>query len=126
MSVPDEAVDRRAGGATLRVPFVARCMLRFADGREDVGLTANVNELGAYIAAENLPRVGEALECRFTVAPGMGETRVTGRVAWINPRSPRVAGALPVGFGLQFEPVGEDQQRALEGVVRAYLSDTSA
>ena len=52
MSVPDDVVDRRARGATLRVPFVARCTLRFSDGRRDLGLTANVNELGAYIAIE--------------------------------------------------------------------------
>jgi hypothetical protein len=126
VSAPDEATDRRARGATLRVPFVARCTLRFADGRRGLGLTANLNELGAYIAAEPLPQVGEVLECRFAVPPHRSEICATGRVAWVNPRSPRVAGALPVGFGLQFEPVGEDQQRALEGVVRAYLSDTSA
>lgn len=116
--------DRRARGATLRVPFVARCELRFPDGRLESGLTVNVNELGAYVAAEILPRVGEAVECRFAVAQDPGQIRAAGRVAWVNPRSPRVAGALPVGFGLHFDAVTDAERHALESVVRAYLSDT--
>ena len=123
MTASGEVGDRRARGATLRVPFVARCTLRFPDGRRDSGLTVNVNELGAYIAAETLPHVGESLGCRFALPSNPGEVRATGRVAWINPRSPRLAGALPAGFGLQFDPVSEAERRALEGVVRAYLAD---
>jgi len=126
VSAPDEATDRRARGATLRVPFVARCTLRFADGRDELGLIANVNELGAYITADVLPQAGEGLECRFAVPSNPGEIRVTGRVAWVHPRSPRLSGSLPIGFGLQFDPVAEPDRQALERVVRAYLSDTSA
>jgi Tfp pilus assembly protein PilZ len=125
VSGPDPGVDRRARGATLRVPFVTRCDLRFPDGRRESGLTVNVNELGAYVAVEALPQVGEAVECRFAVTQGPGQIRATGRVAWVNPRSPRLAGALPVGFGLQFDGVSDAERHALEDIVRAYLADRS-
>lgn len=125
MSHSDQPPDRRARGATLRVPFVARCSLRHEDGREELALTANINEAGAYIAADALPRLGERLDCRFDVPGNRGELQAVGRVAWVNARVPRASGALPIGFGLQFESLTEPQREALERVVQAYLSDAS-
>jgi len=108
------------------VPFVARCTLRFEDGNEAAAMTVNVNALGAYIAADSLPRVGEALQCRFPLPAPQGEARATGRVVWVNPRAPRVAGALPVGFGLQFEALSEPERLAVERIVHDYLADSRA
>jgi Tfp pilus assembly protein PilZ len=113
--------ERRVNGL-LRVPFVHRCALEFDDGRrDDEAFLVNINVLGAYVARDLLPRLGQEVSCCFAV-PG-NEQRVTlaGVVAWLNPRQQHPVHSLPPGFGLKFRDISGLERRRIEQVIEDYL-----
>ena len=59
MGIPgdDQRTGRRSSGL-LRVPFVRRCALAFADGRQGGALIVNINTVGAYVTARRPGRRG--------------------------------------------------------------------
>jgi hypothetical protein len=113
------------------VPFVRRCALRFADGREGSALLVNINTVGAYIAHDDLgpaaaeseiaPRVGDVVSCRFGLPDREGVVDLKAVVTWVNERQAHPVHSLPPGFGLIFREVPPDAHAAIEAV----MSDTS-
>ncbi len=122
MTLPlDPASDRRLQG---RVPFVRRCTLRFADGRQGSALLVNINTVGAYVAHDDLgpsaaereasPRVGELVTCRFGVPDRADELALQAVVSWVNERQAHPVHSLPPGFGLTFREVPPGVVSAIE------------
>lgn len=120
----DSAPDRRLQG---RVPFVRRCALRFADGRQSHALLVNINTVGAYVAHDDLgpaatapeivPRVGDVVACRFGLPDREGEVDLKAVVTWVNARQVHPVHSLPPGFGLTFREVPPAAQSAIEAVL---------
>ena len=86
LAIPPEGprAERRSSGL-LRVPFVRRCSLSYADGRTTSAFIVNINVLGAYVARDDVPiaapaakagarRRGKAASAEAAaVAPAPGE-----------------------------------------------------
>jgi hypothetical protein len=134
MGIPgdDEQNGRRSSGL-LRVPFVRRCALEFEDGRTQAGFVVNINVLGAYVTRDDvaappgeagrpgLPRLGEAVSCRFLVPGRQLEIRVQGAVSWVNVQQQHPVHSLPPGFGIRFEGLSDADRARIEEVVADYL-----
>lgn len=117
----DQQVGRPARGL-LRIPYVRRCTLAFADGRTAEGYLVNINVLGAYIAVDEMPTLGESVTCRFREPDREREIVLTGSITWVNARQQHPVHSLPPGFGLKLQPLPEADQRAIEEAVEAYIA----
>jgi Tfp pilus assembly protein PilZ len=114
------AVERRNNGM-LRVPFIRRCAVAFDDGTSASTFTVNINVLGAYVARDQMPRLGQAVTITFP-APGRdAEVVLQGVVTWLNPRQQHPVHSLPPGFGVKFDALGPEDRRTIEGVVEDYI-----
>jgi len=114
------AEERRAGGA-LRVPFVRRCSVEFEDGATASAFIVNINVLGAYLALDEMPKLGRRVVCRFRLPDTEQEIAIEGVVAWTNPRQQHPVHSLPPGFGVGFRGLGDEHRSRIEGIVRDYL-----
>src|SRR5262249_2794724 len=95
------APERRTG--MLRVPFIRRCAVAFDDGTSATTFTVTINVLGAYVARDQMPRLGQAVTISFP-APGRdAQVVLTGAVTWLNPRQQHPVHSLPPGFGVKFD-----------------------
>jgi hypothetical protein len=112
--------QRRSAGL-LRVPFVQRCELQFDDGARDEALIVNINVLGAYVARDHAPRLGQALRLRFGVPGRTGAVEAQGAVAWVNGRQDHPVHSLPLGFGVRFVGLGDEARRRIEAIVGDYV-----
>jgi hypothetical protein len=112
---------RRSSGL-LRIPFVQRCHLRFEQGSEASAFMVNVNVLGAYLAYEEQPLMGEAVECRFSLPGNEIEIVAGGVVAWLNPQQSHPVHSLPPGFGVRFERLTEWDKDRIAEMVRRYVA----
>lgn len=117
----DQQIGRPARGL-LRIPFVRRCALAFADGRTAEGYVVNINVLGAYIAVDEMPSLGESVTCRFREPERDREIVLNGSITWVNPRQQHPVHSLPPGFGLKLHPLSEDEQRVIEDAVEDYIA----
>lgn len=106
------------------MPFVRRCTLDFGDGNAPTAFLVNINILGAYVAPDKLPRLGQQVSCRFGLPDSEQEIEVCGVVAWLNPRQQHPVHSLPPGFGLRFERLSAENQRRIEGIVVEYVART--
>lgn len=120
MAEPGGQTDRRSSGL-LRIPFVRRCFLDFDDGRSTSAFIVNINILGAYIAIDPMPRLGQAVSCRFSLPDSEREMKVMGVVVWQNPRQQHPVHSLPPGMGLRFEELSPEDRRRIEGLVEEYV-----
>jgi Tfp pilus assembly protein PilZ len=117
--------EQRRSSGTVRVPFVRRCTVELEDGgRCDVFLV-NINTLGTYVAADELPRLGLGVTCRLRVEETSREIRLEGVVAWTNPRQQHPVHSLPAGFGVSFRGLSDDARAYIEKVVGDYLARRS-
>jgi len=112
--------ERRAGGA-LRVPFVRRCSIEFEEGETASAFIVNINVLGAYVALDDIPPLGQRVMCRFRLPETEQEIAVDGVVAWTNPRQQHPVHSLPPGFGVGFRGLSDDHRSRIEQIVREYL-----
>lgn len=113
---------QRIARGMLRVPFVRRCALAFEEGREVSAFIVNINVLGAYIAIDDQPALGERVSCTFR-APGKDtDLVIRGAVTWLNPRQQHPVHSLPPGFGLKLDPLEGDDRRSIEDVVEDYVA----
>ena len=136
MGVPgDDARSGRPSSGLLRVPFVRRCTLQFEDGRTRSGFVVNINVLGAYVTQDQgagaapddaarmgLPRLGEAVTCRFAVPDRPREVQAPGVVSWVNVQQQHKVHSLPPGFGIRFEGLSDEDRGSIESVVAEYLA----
>ena len=120
MTVPKDAEKRRAGGA-IRVPFVRRCQLEFQGGTSASAFLVNINVLGAYVAHDAMPPLGQEVVCRFQVPGREGEVSLDGVVAWTNPVQEHPVHSLPPGFGVAFRALSDESRERIEVVVFDYL-----
>jgi Tfp pilus assembly protein PilZ len=118
MAPPTE--ERRAGGA-LRVPFVRRCDVDFEEGATISAFIVNINYQGAYLALDEMPRLGHKVVCRFRLPETEQEVTIEGVVAWTNPRMQHPVHSLPPGFGVGFRGLTDENRARIEVIVRDYL-----
>jgi Tfp pilus assembly protein PilZ len=118
MAPPSE--ERRSGGA-LRIPFVRRCNVEFEEGATVSAFLVNINVLGAYLALDDMPRLGQRVVCRFRLPETEQEVTIGGVVAWTNPRQQHPVHSLPPGFGVGFRQLTDENRSRIEGIVREYL-----
>ncbi len=118
MAPPTE--ERRGGGA-LRVPFVRRCDVDFEEGATISAFIVNINNQGAYLALDEMPRLGHKVVCRFRLPETEQELSIEGVVAWTNPRMQHPVHSLPPGFGVGFRGLTEENRSRIEAIVREYL-----
>jgi len=105
----------------LRVPFIRRCAVAFDDGTSVSTFTVNINVLGAYVARDQMPRLGQAVTVSFP-APGRdAEVVLQELVTWLNPRQQHPVHSLPPGFGVKFDELSASDRRTIEGVVEDYV-----
>ncbi|MEE8218077.1 MAG: PilZ domain-containing protein [Vicinamibacteria bacterium] len=121
MTVPKDKNKRRAGGA-IRVPFVRRCQIEFADQSSASAFIANINVLGIYLAHDVMPPLGREVVCQFQVPGREGQVRIEGVVAWTNPGQEHPVHSLPPGFGVAFRDLSEEARARIEEVVFDYLA----
>jgi Tfp pilus assembly protein PilZ len=112
--------DRRAGGA-LRVPFVRRCHVEFEKAAPVDAFIVNINVLGAYVALDEMPQLGQRVVCRFRLPETEQELTLEGVVAWTNPRQQHPVHSLPPGFGVGFRGLNDENRLRIEAIVREYL-----
>jgi hypothetical protein len=106
----------------LRVPFVRRCRLDFDDGASEAAFTVNINVLGAYLARDAMPRLGQAVTITFRAPDRELELVLQGGVTWINPRQQHPVHSLPPGFGVKFGPLRPQDRRCIETIVDDYVA----
>ncbi len=121
MPSPGDKKERRTGGA-LRVPFVRRCAIDFAAGSKTTAFIVNINVLGAYVALDEMPALGQAVTCRFQMPESEHEVVVQGVVAWTNPSQPHPVHSLPPGFGIGFRGLTDESRGRIETIVSDYVA----
>ena len=104
----------------VRVPFVRRCSLVFGGGAECSCFIVNINVLGAYIANDEMPAMGQTVRVTFNVPDSEIELSLQGVVAWLNPRQQHPVHSLPPGFGVQFRGLSDEDTRTIERVIADY------
>jgi hypothetical protein len=104
-----------------RVPFVNRCSIEFSDGQRRSVFTADINEYGAYIADDVMPRAGQGMSLRMKSPGSETEIEATGAVAWLNPKQQHPVHSFPPGYGVKFDPLREAFRLAVDAAVRKYL-----
>jgi hypothetical protein len=117
--------EQRRSSGLLRIPFVQRCQLGFEGGRQATAFLVNINVLGAYIAFEEQPFMGEAVECRFAIPGNAIEIVAGGVVAWLNPQQSHPVHSLPPGFGVRFERLTDWDRERIAEKVRNYVARSS-
>jgi hypothetical protein len=117
-------IDRRAR-APLRVPFVRQCTLWVEGFPGETALLVNINTLGAYVARELMPVVGQGLRLRFGLPGSVLEIEVEAVVAWTHSRPHHPIHSLPTGFGASFRDLSPEARRAIEAVVHDYQARRS-
>jgi len=118
--MPSSTGERRAGGA-LRVPFVRRCHVEFEKAAAVDAFIVNINVLGAYVALDEMPQLGQRVVCRFRLPETEQELTLEGVVAWTNPRQQHPVHSLPPGFGVGFRGLNDENRLRIEAIVREYL-----
>jgi Tfp pilus assembly protein PilZ len=119
--VSGDKEERRTGGA-LRVPFVRRCAIDFPNGAKATAFIVNINVLGAYIALDDIPGLGQPVTCRFQMPESEQEVLVQGVIAWTNPSQPHPVHSLPPGFGVGFRDLAEENCGRIESIVTEYVT----
>lgn len=124
MALSKAEEKRRAGGA-IRVPFVRRCDVTLPGGPPGSAFLVNINVLGAYVALDALPPLGEAVAVRFQLPGSERNAEIEGVVAWTNPRQEHPVHSLPPGFGLAFRRLDDVTRAHVEAIVFEYLERQS-
>jgi hypothetical protein len=140
MSPPESPRTERRSSGLLRVPFIRRCNLSYADGKTSSAFIVNINVLGAYVARDDLPlavprvetdgpstkdempELGQLVHCRFALPDQACEVAVDGVVSWLNPRQQHPVHSLPPGFGIRFQGLSPDAYAAIQSLVEEYLA----
>lgn len=120
-----KAEDKRRAGGAIRVPFVRRCEVSIPGGGPESAFIVNINVLGAYVAHDVMPALGEPVSFSFQFPGSERRAAIDGVVAWTNPRQDHPVHSLPPGFGLAFRKLDDDTRRHIEAIVFEYLERQS-
>jgi hypothetical protein len=112
--------QRRSSGL-IRVPFVQRCQLERDEDEPRDAFLVNINILGAYVADDDPPPVGQQLRCRFHIPGNEIELVLDAVVVWLNGRQHHPVHSLPRGFGMEFKDIPPEAVERLRDVVREYV-----
>lgn len=115
-------MSERRSTAMLRVPFVRLCALQFDAGRAASAFIANINLLGAYLAWDEWPAIGEGVVMRFGSAGTETLIEIRGVVAWVNPKQQHPVHSLPPGFGVKFVDLSAHAVQRIENIVQDYVA----
>jgi Tfp pilus assembly protein PilZ len=115
------SAERRFSGL-IRVPFVRRCELDLQGAPASTAFLVNINVLGAYVARDDQPILGNRLTCRFHVPDSEQEVVVGGVVAWLNPKQQHLVHSLPPGFGIKFEALSPEARTRIERIVQEHVA----
>lgn len=115
-------MSERRTSAMLRVPFVRLCALNFDGGRKASAFIVNINILGAYLAWDERPAIGEGVVLRFGTAGTETLVENRGIVAWVNPKQQHPVHSLPPGFGVKFIDLTPYSMRRIEAIVQDYVA----
>jgi Tfp pilus assembly protein PilZ len=118
---PPEGGERRAAGL-MRVPFVQRCRLELDGAPSRSVFLVNINVLGAYVAEDSQPTLGEHGLCFFKLPGNAIEVSVSVVVAWVNPRQQHPIHSLPPGYGLRFHALSPAVRARIEDLVQEHVS----
>jgi hypothetical protein len=119
---PEKPGTERRTISLLRVPFIRRCELRFDEGPPESAFIINVNVLGAYIARDAMPGLGDLVTVTVRVPGKDADMALRGAVTWLNARQQHPVHSLPPGFGLKFLALGAEDRRCIEAVVDEYAA----
>ena len=111
--------ERRISGP-VRIPFVRRCSLRFAEGSATSAFLVNINVLGAYVELDVMFPLGQPLRCAFRLPGNERELEIEARVAWNNPRQQHPVHSLPPGFGISFRNLDGEARKGILALIAAY------
>jgi Tfp pilus assembly protein PilZ len=117
----EKAPEKRRIGGSIRVPFVRRCDVSFPGGSPESAFLVNMNVLGAYVAHDVMPALGEVVAVRFQFPGNERLAEIEGVVAWTNPQQEHPVHSLPPGFGLAFRRLDDVTRSHIEDVVVEYL-----
>jgi Tfp pilus assembly protein PilZ len=114
-NTPSESVLRK-----LRIPFVRRATLKFADHEEDV-FTIDVGLEGVFIERRDPLKVGQEIDIRFAFPDSEIPMKARCRVAWWHPEgAPLSSKSLPAGAGLEFVEMSDLDRSRLREQLLAY------
>jgi Tfp pilus assembly protein PilZ len=106
----------------VRVPFVRRCELEIEGQPAGSAFIVNINVLGAYVARDVIPSVGQTVRLRFDTPGHVVAVRAEGTIVWANPRQTHPVHSLPPGFGLRFDGLESAARERIEAVVSAWTA----
>jgi hypothetical protein len=112
--------EERRSSAPVRIPFVRRCTLTFAEGSATSAFLVNINVLGAYVELDATLPIGQPLRCAFRLPGTERELQIDAIVAWNNPQQQHPVHSLPPGFGISFRNLSAEARRDIVGLVAAY------
>ena len=110
----------RRTSSPLRIPFVRRCSLRFAEGSATTAFLVNISVLGRVRGARRHAAAGAALRCSFRLPGTERELELEAVVAWNNPKQQHPVHSLPPGFGISFTNLDPAARAAILGLIAAY------
>ncbi|QWV94855.1 response regulator [Geomonas oryzisoli] len=114
------AVDRRDRRGSCRFNVKFR-----AFGLTLSGFSVNLSQNGLYLAADVDLDKGTEMELLFALPEPAGAIIQTkGRIAWLNTSKARVKNTLPVGLGIQFVGISDEDRERIDRYVST-LSPTS-
>ena len=112
---PSDSVLRK-----LRIPFVRRATLTFADREEDV-FTIDVGLEGVFVERRDPLKIGQVLEIRFAFPESEIPMKAKCRVAWWHQENaPLSSNSLPAGAGLEFVEMSEQDRTRMRDQLLAY------
>ena len=114
--------EKRRSSGQLRIPYVRRCRMEWADGRESEAFLVNVNVLGAFVADDVLAKPGERVTCRVGLRNSERGMRIETLVAWVNAQQNHPVDSLPRGYGIRFQDLSADNFERLRLLVEDYVS----
>ena len=106
------------------IPYVRRCVLDRA-GRQTEAVLCRLSRTGAYLTflrplKKTIPVVGETVRLSFLLPGEAFPIEVEAVVAWQNLEERDRVDALPVGCGLTFAPLTEDDRRRIDALIEDY------
>lgn len=93
------------------------------NGRTMVATSVDMSMGGIFIATDEDVQEGSKVELSITLTDNSPTIEATGRISWVNSRSPVKKETLPKGFGVEFLEYKEAKERYWEAFMSRYVFD---